>query len=70
MINEQTLINLVRDWTGCLQYQEALKVCCKIADYVGLQAPKTYQEYRDILVWVDSNYPNVYLEATKAARQF
>lgn len=69
-MDEQDLIDLVHEWTLCLQYSEALAVCRKIANYAGLKVPKSYQEYRDILVWVDSNYPNAYLEATKASRQF
>jgi hypothetical protein len=69
-MDEQVLINLVRDWTRCLQYPEALAVCCKIANYAGIKEPETYQEYTDILVWVNSNYPNAYIEATKPAREF
>lgn len=67
---DSTLDFLVNKWCMSLDYQSAFSVICEVADYLGLSQPQDYKDYRIVLNYIATNYPGVYLEATKTGREF
>ena len=69
-MSNDTLINLVNDWTKTITYQDSFDVICKIANHLQLPQPNDEKSYRDVLNYVATNHSSAYVEATKSSRDF
>jgi hypothetical protein len=69
-MSDVCLVALVKKWSICLDENSSFCAVCEIANHLGLVIPEDYNGVRRVLAYVDTHYPNAYIEATKANREF